>query len=82
MLCEAPEDPFTSLRGLWEDAITFYGEESPIAQGYKRLIVQLSNIEFHFTKNMEDDYYWEYDHANRRLHHYSGDALVREGGLF
>ena len=82
MLCEAPRSPFTSLRGLWENAITFYGEESPITRAYEQLIVQLSNIEFHFTENMEDDYYWEYDHANRRLHHYSGDALVREGSLF
>ena len=82
MLCEAPKNPDILLWGLIDEAVSFYGEESPITRAYEQLIVQLSNIEFHFTENMEDDYYWEYDHANRRLHHYSGDALVREGGLF
>ena len=82
MLCEAPKDPHIQMWKLEDDAITFYGEESPIAQGYKRISAQLSDITFHFTENREDDYYWEYDHANRRLHHYSGDALVREGSLF
>lgn len=82
MLCEAPKDPDILLGELIDEAVSFYGEESPITRAYEQLIVQLSNIEFHFTENMEDDYYWEYDHANRRLHHYSGDALVREGGLF
>ena len=82
MLCEAPEDPDILLKELIDEAVSFYGEESPITRAYEQLIVQLSNIEFHFTENMEDDYYWEYDHANRRLHHYSGDALVREGNLF
>ena len=82
MLCEAPKDPDILLGELIDEAVSFYGEESPITRAYEQLIVQLSNIEFHFTENREDDYYWEYDHANRRLHHYSGDALVREGGLF
>ena len=74
--------PIFLLKELIDEAVSFYGEESPITRAYEQLIVQLSNIEFHFTENMEDDYYWEYDHANRRLHHYSGDALVREGSLF
>ena len=82
MLCEAPKDPDILLGELIDEAVSFYGEESPITRAYKRISAQLSNIEFHFTENMEDDYYWEYDHANRRLHHYSGDALVREGSLF